>query len=522
MNVTAEATAAPVHRRIERIPDPCIMVIFGAFGDLTRRKLIPSIYRLDQEEMLPPAFCILGSGRRAANDDVFRAEMRNACEEFAGPLDAEIWARFETRLFFIAGDLTDLGAYQKLSAKLTELDQVRGTHGNRLFYLAIPPSLILSVAQSLHAAGLSRSAGWTRIIVEKPFGRDLESARALNAGLHALFSDEQVYRIDHYLGKETVQNLLVLRFANGMFEPVWNRRYVEQVQITAAESVGVEHRAGYYEGAGALRDMVQNHLMQLLTLTAMEPPVALDAESVRVEKVKVLRSIQPLTGSAIDRCVVRGQYGPGVIDGERVVGYRQEPRVDPHSATETFVALRFQVDSWRWAGVPFYLRTGKRLAKRWTEIAVQFKQPPLALFGGAEHAQLAPNLLSIRIQPDEGISLEFAAKTPGPGRDVRPVDMDFRYATSFGMASYSAYERLLLDAMLGDATLFARREGVELAWALMTPILEHWQKKPAPVFPNYDTGSWGPDETDRLLEPGHHWRNPSPAAQPQTTHEIAA
>ena len=522
MNVTAEPVATPVHRRVERIPDPCVMVILGAFGDLTRRKLMPSLYRLAQEKLLPPAFCIIGVARRKIGEDGFRAEMRKACEEFGPPLDSDIWRDLEAHLFFVSGNLDDSQTYHNISARLADLDRTRGTQGNRLFYLAIPPDLMLGVAQSLQAAGLSKSAGWTRIIVEKPFGRDLQSARELNAGLHAIFTDEQVYRIDHYLGKETVQNLLVFRFANGIFEPVWNRRYVEQVQITAAESVGVEHRAGYYEEAGALRDMVQNHLMQLLMLTAMEPPVGLDSESVRVEKVKVLCSIKPFSGPDVDRCVVRGQYGPGLINGQRVPGYRQEPGVNPQSTTETFAALKLHVDNWRWAGVPFYLRTGKRLPQRWTEIAVQFKQPPLALFGGTQHGQLAPNLLSIRIQPDEGISLEFATKVPGPGSDVRPVNMDFRYATSFGMASYSAYERLLLDSMLGDATLFARREGVERAWGLVTPLLERWQQGPPPAFPNYDAGSWGPAEADRLLEPGHHWRNPLVPVQAGPAQEIAA
>ncbi|MFB3917460.1 MAG: glucose-6-phosphate dehydrogenase [Terriglobales bacterium] len=522
MSVTSEPVATPVHRRIERIPDPCIMVILGAFGDLARRKLMPALYRLAQENLLPPGFCIIGVARRSVGDEGFRAEMRRTCEECAGTGDSDIWHDFAERLFFLSGDLDEVTTYHNLSTRLAELDRTRGTNGNRLFYLALPPWLVLAVAQSLQAAGLSRSSGWTRIIVEKPFGHDLQSARELNTGLHAVFTDDQVYRIDHYLGKETVQNLLVFRFANGIFEPVWNRRYVEQVQITAAESVGVEHRAGYYDEAGALRDMVQNHLMQLLMLTAMEPPAALDSESVRVEKVKVLRSIKPLTGADVDHCVVRGQYGPGSINGEQVVGYGQEPGVNPHSTTETFVALKLHVDSWRWAGVPFYLRTGKRLPTRWTEIAVQFKQPPLALFRGAQPGQLAPNLLSIRIQPDEGISLKFAAKVPGPGSDVRPVEMDFRYATSFGMASYSAYERLLLDAMLGDASLFARREGVERAWALMTPVLEHWQQGPPPAFPNYDAGSWGPAEANALLKTGHHWRNPLLPLKPQATHEIAA
>ncbi|MBZ5628266.1 MAG: glucose-6-phosphate dehydrogenase [Acidobacteriia bacterium] len=522
MTVVAEPTAAPVHRRVERIPDACAMVIFGASGDLTRRKLMPALYQLARERLLPPCFSVVGNSRRGMSDDAFRAEMRTAVERFGGAVETEIWRGFEQRLFYVQGSSDDASTYQRIATRLADLDRDCGAQGNRMFYLAVSPSLMPGIAHNLQAAGLSKSAGWTRIIVEKPFGHDLQSARQLNQALHAVFSEEQVYRIDHYLGKETVQNLLVFRFANGIFDPVWNRRYVDQVQITAAETVGVENRATYYEEAGALRDMVQNHLIQLLTLTAMEPPVAFDSESVRAEKVKVLRSIRPLVGAGVEQIAVRGQYGPGLIDGQRVVGYRQEPGVNPQSSIETFVALKLHLDNWRWAGVPFYLRAGKRLPKHWTEIAVQFKQPPLALFGGTQCGQLAPNLLSIRIQPDEGISLEFAAKTPGPGMDVRPVDMDFHYATSFGMASYSAYERLLLDSMLGDATLFARSEGVELAWAVMAPILERWQHEPPPVFPNYGAGTWGPAEANALLEVGHRWRNPLPTPQPQATPRIPA
>lgn len=521
MSITVEPTAAPVPHRIERIPDPCAMLIFGASGDLAKRKLMPALYRLKKEGLLPPALYIIGNSRRGFSDEAFRASMRTAVEEFDREVDDDIWRDFERSLFYVQGASDDINTYQKISARLAELDRDHDTRGNRLIYLAVPPSLVLGIVQYLQAAGLSKSAGWTRLIVEKPFGQDLQSARELNVALHSVFAEDQVYRIDHYLGKETVQNLLVFRFANGVFDPIWNRRYVEQVQITAAETVGVENRATYYEEAGALRDMVQNHLMQLLTLTTMEPPVAFDSESVRIEKMKVLRSIKPLTGPAVDKFVVRGQYGPGFINGGRVTGYRQEIGINPQSDTETFVALRMHIDTWRWAGVPFYLRAGKRLPMHWTEIAVQFKQPPLALFNCAQCDQLAPNLLSMRIQPDEGISLEFAAKTPGPGTDIRPVDMDFRYATSFGMASFSAYERLLLDSMLGDATLFARREGVELAWSLMTPILQHWQER-APDFPNYDAGTWGPKEANALLEDGHHWRNPLPRVETQAIREIAA
>ncbi len=506
MTVLTAPTPSTAVARVERLPEPCAMVIFGASGDLTRRKLMPALYRLAQQGLLSPAFSVVGTARRPLTDAVFREQMRAAVEEFAGPVDAAAWQTFAAGLSYLPGPSSDAATYARLSAALDELDRTRSTGGNRLIYLAVPPSLVLDIARQLQAAGLARSRGWTRIIVEKPFGSDLASARALNAAMHEVFAEEQIFRIDHYLGKETVQNLLVFRFANGIFEPIWNRRYVEQVQITAAETIGVEDRAAYYEEAGALRDMVQNHLLQLLTLTAMEPPVAFDSEPVRVEKVKVLHAIQPITGEEVDRRVARGQYGAGFVDARTVPGYRQEPGVRPDSPTETFVALKLNIDSWRWAGVPFYLRAGKRMPRHLTEIAVQFKQPPLRLFGRAACDQVAPNLLVMRIQPDEGISLEFAAKQPGPGTHLRPVDMDFRYATTFGMASSSAYERLLLDCMLGDATLFARREGVELAWALMTPILEHWQQQP-PLFPNYPAGGWGPPEAVSLLEDGHHWRN---------------
>ena len=507
MSATVEPTEAAVSPRIERFPDPCVMVIFGASGDLNRRKLMPALYRLAQERLLPPAFCILGNSRQPMTDEHFRTEMRSSVEQFDAPVDAAVWRKFEDCLFYVQGASTDPGTYQQMAQRLGELDRDRGTRSNRIFYLAVPPSLVLGIAENLHAAGLSKSAGWTRIIIEKPFGHDLKSARELNDSLHSVFDDDQIYRIDHYLGKETVQNMLVFRFANGIFEPIWNRRYVDQVQITAAETVGVENRGTYYEEAGALRDMVQNHLVQLITLTAMEPPASFDSESVRAEKLKVLRATKMITGAAVDKAVARGQYQQGTINGQRVPGYRDEPGVNPKSTTETFVALKMQIVNWRWAGVPFYLRAGKRLPKRWTEIAIQFKQPPLALFGGTQCGQMAPNLLSIRVQPDEGISLEFAAKVPGPGTDVRPVNMDFCYANAFGMASHNAYERLLLDCMLGDATLFTRREGVELAWALMDPILEHWKQQSQTDIPTYDAGTWGPAGADAILNNGHHWRN---------------
>ncbi len=506
-------TVAPVANpfreglRIERTPEPCVVVIFGASGDLTRRKLMPALYNLACEHLLPPGFSVVGFSRSEMSDDQFRAAMKSAVEQFGNePVDEQGWRDFASGLHYLAAHPGKREDYARLANTLSQLDQQRHTGGNRLFYLAVPPSAILGIAQQLQAASLAQSSeGWARIIVEKPFGHDLESARALNRELGKVFHENQIYRIDHYLGKETVQNLLVFRFSNGIFEPIWNRRYVEQVQITAAETIGVENRAAFYEEAGALRDVVQNHVLQVLSITAMEPPVTFDADAVRSEKVKALHSIRPIAEAEIDRFVVRGQYGPGWVDGHEVVGYRSEPGVNPESQTETFVAMKLYLDNWRWAGVPFYLRAGKRLAKRITEIAIQFKQAPLRLFERASPDGIEPNLLVIRIQPDEGISLRFGAKFPGPAVHVRPVNMDFRYATSFGMASASAYERLLLDCMLGDATLFARNDAVEAAWAVVNPILQVWEKDPRARFPNYAAGTWGPPEANQLLAGGEWW-----------------
>ncbi len=493
--------------RLERTPDPCVMVIFGASGDLTKRKLLPAVYKLFKEHLVPSNFSVVGFSRSPMSDDEFRSRMRDAAEEFGGPVDTATWHKFAGGLRYISGNPHHPEEYAKLTSVLSELDRERGTGGNRVYYLAVPPSSFLPIVRNLQAAGLAQpEQAWARVIIEKPFGHDLESAKALNCELNKVFREEQIYRIDHYLGKETVQNLLVFRFANGIFEPIWNRRYVDHVQITAAETLGVENRASYYEEAGALRDMVQNHMLQLLSMTAMEPPVSFDADTVRAEKVKVLRAIRPLCSEDTPHCAVRGQYGPGQIGGEKVVGYRQEPGVDPNSNTETFAAVKLQIENWRWAGVPFYLRAGKRMAKQATEIAVQFKQPPLRLFEGT-HA-IPPNLIVVRIQPDEGIALRFSAKRPGPATRVRDVNMDFRYSTSFGMASANAYERLLLDCMLGDPTLFASSRFVELGWSLLTPMLEAWKNHPTPGFPNYAAGTWGPAAADRLMNYGQSWRNP--------------
>ena len=473
---------------------------------MTRRKLLPAIYQLSRGHRLPAQFAVIGVARTSNTDDGFRQMFRDCLKEFAG-VDAatdDIARSLESRLFYVAGEMNDPAVYQALARRLEET----GAEG-ALFYLAIPPSVYGSVIERLGAGGLSRSQeGWRRVIVEKPFGIDLSSARALNGVLHQHFDEEQVYRIDHYLGKETVQNLLVFRFGNGMFEPVWNRRYIDHVQITAAETVGVERRAAYYEGAGALRDMVQNHLMQLLSLVAMEPPTAFTADSVRDRKMDALLAMQPLVDED-NRAdgVVRAQYAGGWVAGDEVPGYRQEPDVNPASTTETFTAMRMELDSWRWAGVPFYIRTGKRLPKRTTEIAIAFKRPPMEIFRRVTPTPVGPNLLIVNVQPDEGISVRFEAKVPGTRMQLAPVMMNFRYGMTFGGAVPEAYETLLLDALLGDATLFARHDFVERSWALTTPILERWSSEQASAIPEYEAGEWGPQEADALLaRDGRRWR----------------
>ena len=492
--------------RIEPTPGPSAVVIFGASGDLTRRKLLPAIYQLSRGQRLPARFSVIGIARTSQSDAEFRAQFRDSLREFAG-IDAasdDVARSLESRLTYIAGEFDDPAVYQTLAARLQERE-VEGA----LFYLAVPPSVYALVAERLGAAGLSRSAdgGWRRLIVEKPFGVDLASARALNAVLHQHFDEEQIFRIDHYLGKETVQNLLVFRFANGMFEPIWNRRYIDHVQITAAETVGVERRAAYYESAGALRDMVQNHLMQLLALVAMEPPSAFTAASVRDRKMDALVAVQPLAGDAIDSCVVRAQYAAGWVGGDEVAGYRDEPGVGRTSSTETFAALQLELDSWRWAGVPFFLRTGKRLAKRTTEIAIQFKRPPMEIFRRVSPTPVAPNLLIVNVQPDEGISIRFEAKLPGTRMQLAPVMMNFRYGSAFGGGVPEAYETLLLDALLGDETLFARHDFVEASWALITPVHERWGARPARDIPTYEAGEWGPPQSHALMaRSGRRWR----------------
>ncbi len=489
----------------QKTPDPNVLVIFGATGDLTHRKLVPALFDLFCDKKLPKGFSVVGFARRPKTNEQFRVEMRDACHEFARnkPDDSDHWDIFAEGLFYHQAEFHDPAGYESLGELMAELDATRGTQGNRMYYLATAPEYYSLIVQELGKAKLNQCPGWARIIIEKPFGHDLQTARELNQAILPVFNEPQIYRIDHYLGKETVQNIMAFRFGNTIFEPLWNRNYVDHVQITAAESVGVEDRGGYYETAGALRDMVQSHLLQLLALTAMEPPVSFDANAVHDEKVKVLRAIHMLSEEEMDRDVIRGQYGRG----KGMLGYHEEPRVAPDSRTETYVALQLKVDNWRWAGVPFCLRTGKRLHKRFTEIAIQFKEVPHPLFAREALPSVKPNVLALRIQPDEGIHLRFAAKRPGQTTELRDVKMDFYYKSAFGSSPGEAYETLLIDAMRGDSTLFNRKDEVEIAWSLITPILEHWANGPAPHFPNYEAGTWGPTTADDMLEQsGRIWR----------------
>jgi glucose-6-phosphate 1-dehydrogenase len=487
--------------RLRRTPDPCALVIFGASGDLTRRKLFPALYSLALRSLLPERFGVVGVARTEESDDEFRERMKAAVQEFGrDEFRQETWDWLADGMRYVATDFADEGGEDRVAQTLTELDEQRGLAGNRVYYFAVPPDAIATLVQSI---GERRSTqGWTRVIVEKPFGRDLESAKALNAELQTHFDEREVFRIDHYLGKETVQNLLALRFANGIFEPIWNRQFVDHVQITVAESIGIEGRAAFYEQAGAIRDIFQNHLLQLLALTAMEPPIDFTADSVRNEKLKVLMAMH----TPGPKHVVRGQYGRGFVEGEEVPAYREEEGVARDSMTETFVAAKLFVDNWRWADTPFYVRAGKRLARRETTIAIEFKRAPHPPFEETDEEGLRPNVLVVHIQPDEGVSLEFAAKVPGQGMTLRTVHMDFLYGGAFRTGIPEAYERLILDCLLGDATLFTRSDEVEEQWSLVDAIVSGW-KRDRPAFPNYEAGTWGPPQADELIRrDGREWR----------------
>jgi glucose-6-phosphate 1-dehydrogenase len=492
------AVGLPLSRR----PEPCAMVIFGASGDLTKRKLFPALYSLAFRELLPEHFAVVGVARTEESDDAFRERMKAAVQEFGrDEFRDDVWERLAGGIRYVTADFTDTETFFSRAEKvLTTLDKERGIPGNRVGYLAVPPDVIEPILEGMGTR--PSKGGWTRVIVEKPFGHDLASALELNDVLHKYFDESQIYRIDHYLGKETVQNMLALRFANGIFEPLWNRLIIDHVQITVAESIGIEARAGYYEKAGAIRDIFQNHLLQLVALTAMEPPIDFTSDSVRNEKVKVLKSLS----TPGPRDVVRGQYGRGYVEGEEVPGYREEPGVDPNSMTETYVAAKLFVDNWRWAGTPFYVRTGKRLARRETTIAIEFKRAPHPPFEELAAEGLQPNVLLINIQPDEGVSLAIGAKVPGQGLQIRTVHMDFLYGGAFRTDMPEAYERLLLDCMRGDSTLFTREDEVVEQWQLVDAIIAAWQRD-RPSFPNYAAGTWGPPTAEDLLQKdGRAWR----------------
>src|SRR5215469_9312983 len=493
------------------VTEPCTVVLFGASGDLAKRKVIPAMYDLAVHNSLGPRYAIVGFARSAMTDDSFRQTAGDAAKTISevGPIDPQKWSEFASRLYYHQGDYGDAAAYVKLCTRLKELQQQQNLGGNVLFYLSTPPEVYFDIIENIGKAGLSKPSSdnsWVRIIVEKPFGRDLASAKELNRRVLNVFDEHQVYRIDHYLGKDTVQNLLVLRFGNGIFEPLWNRNYVDHVQITASETLGVERRGGFYETAGALRDMIQSHVLQLTSLVAVEPPAAFDATAVRNEKLKVLQSIRPFNLEMVAQSVVRGQYAPGKIADQPLPGYREEPGVNPASKTETFVSAKLLIDNWRWAGVPFYIRTGKRLAKRSTEIMIQFHAAPHIVF---REREVQPNRLVLNIQPDEGISISFGAKRPGTEMSIGNVTMDFSYREGFGDVSRSAYATLLNDCLRGDATLFDRGDSVEAAWSLVDPILDVWGAARTATVPQYASGSWGPRESDLLLErDGRRWYNP--------------
>jgi glucose-6-phosphate 1-dehydrogenase len=487
--------------RLRRRPDPCILVIFGASGDLTSKKLLPALYALAVRDLLPENFGVVGAARTTETHDEFRERMKESVKEHArDPFDGETWSKLADGMRYVTLDFADDKGEDELKDVLTSLDEDRGTAGNRVYYFAVPPSAIGTLVEEI--AQRRAAEGWIRLIIEKPYGHDLESAKALTAEIQQHFAEGEVFRIDHYLGKETVQNMLALRFANGIFEPIWNRQFIDHVQITVAESIGIENRAGYYEQAGAIRDIFQNHLLQLVAITAMEPPIDFSADSVRNEKVKVLKAIH----TPGPKHLVRGQYGRGFVEGAEVRGYREEEGVAAGSMTETFVAAKLYVDNWRWADTPFYVRMGKRLARRETTIAIQFKRAPHPPFEDGSAEGLRPNVLLIHVQPNEGVSLAIGAKVPGQGMTIRTVHMDFLYGGTFREGLPDAYERLILDAMLGDQTLFTRSDETEEQWALVDAIVGLWQRD-RPSFPNYAAGTWGPAASDELVHrDGRSWR----------------
>src|SRR6202171_1704897 len=499
------------HVHANPVAAPCVMVIFGATGDLTKRKLIPALCNLAADNLLSKQFAIIGFATNDYTTETFRKTLAEEIPKYSSTkIDSAIWAWFAERIYYVKGDFQDPEAYKRLEQQIEEAGKQHGTQGNKFFYLAVAPRFFSAIVKQLGQAGLTKEqhGKGPRLILKSAFGHDLQSARQLNEELKQVLNENQIYRIDHYLGKETVQNVMVFRFSNNIIEPLWNRNYVDHVQITAAETVGVEHRGSFYETAGALRDMVPNHLFQLLTMTAMEPPISFDADEVRNKQAEVLHAIQPFGPEEVLTCMVRGQYGPGTIGSQRVVGYRSEPDVARDSNTETFVALKLQIDNWRWAGVPFYLRTGKRLAQRETEIVIQFRRTPFVLFRNTTVRNLETNRLVIHIQPDEGISLSFGAKVPGSVMKLGLVNMDFDYTTYFGLEHSTGYERLLRDCMAGDATLFQRSDMVEAGWNVIQPILDVWHALPARGFPNYSAGSWGPVEAEELLaRDGRAWRH---------------